>query len=173
MEPLDQNLAQRLKKISAEYEKKMAVETKKIAIKTEDVVDLPVKERLKGYVYRGRHGYYVRKVDKGDYDLTLKLLEAIEEACLVNLSDLRSSKREVGHTIPRAIFSYVERKLNQRSYPEIGYLLNKDHSSAMHLLERYHDYKHTKVYKLYMRNDKLRAIVDEANKGPYQWVTKA
>jgi Bacterial dnaA protein helix-turn-helix len=98
-----------------------------------------------------------------DDNLTSEVLSLISDACMCSLHDLQSRAKSQGITIPRAIFCYVERKLNKRSYPEIAAILKKDHTAIIDMMRRFRDrYKHSKIFEVYMKNDRLREIVQKA-----------
>ena len=95
--------------------------------------------------------------------ITEELFDIIRDTCLCTKDELKTGKRDHGVTVARAIFCYVERKLNKRSYPDIGLLINKDHTSIMHLYDKFvKEYKHTKIFQVYMKDDRLRKLVDKA-----------
>lgn len=171
MEPLDINLANKLKKISAAYEADEIKKTKKVDKVFVSPESLSLEEQLRRYVVlcRNRTTSIVQKVDNADYDLTAYILEAIEDACMCSLADLRNGKRDNGLTVARAIYTFIERRLNKRSYPEIGAIMKKDHTSCIYLSERLAEYKTGKIFQVYMRNEKLKHLYECAERGEWSW----
>ena len=104
---------------------------------------------------------------KGDYSLTKKLFDLIYDVCLCSREELCSSNRDQGLTVARAIFATIERRLNKRHYTEIADLIEKDHTSVMHMTRRMPtEYRYSKIFQVYMRNDELKDLFQRAMKEP-------
>lgn len=98
-----------------------------------------------------------------DDKLTEELLAAIADACMCSLEELRGRRQDVGVPIARSIFCYVERKLNKRSYPDLGKLINKHYTTIMSSVKNFkREYVNKKIFEVYMKNDKLRELVEKA-----------
>ena len=159
MEPLDQNLVSKFSKAIKKYEREEAIlasERFKKNTKTSPI------NKPEDIIRRNRSD--VRKFKyTADDSITEELFDLIRDTCLCTKDELKTSKRDHGVTVARAIFCYVERRLNKRSYPEIALLINKDHTSIMHLYDRFvREYRHTKIFQVYMKDDRLRDLVNRA-----------
>lgn len=164
MEPLDPILQKRLFNIQQQQK---VVEEKKKPEPTP--VGLEAELRRSIVLCRDAHPDNQRKKDNADYKLTMYILSVIEDACLTSLKDLRSSNRDHGLTVARAIFCRLERRLNGRSYPEVGALISKDHTSAIHMADSLRRYKTGKAFQVFMKDDRLRRLYECANKGTWSW----
>lgn len=63
------------------------------------------------------------------------VLNAVMEAHQITIDELRSKFKAKKHSDARAVVSYLLRKYTTMSYPQIGRVINKDHTSIM-LAER-------------------------------------
>ena len=168
MEPLDMELAKKLSRISKEYNSKK--ETKDTNSNPDACV---LEQRLRRYVENVKmnaHPHMKRRKDPADYKLTKYILGVIEDSCLCTLEDIRyPHKRDSGLAVVRAIYARLERNLNKRSYPEIGAIMNKDHTSIMYMVDRLRTHKENKLFKILMKDDRLRRLYECANKGVWTW----
>lgn len=176
MEPLDENLSAKLAKMAKPFSygsmKKRPVPMARPLKKVTRMYPRGSKEdRLQDSVARIRKGtiFTRMKSDKADYTLTIRILEAIEEACMCPIDELRNNKRDSGLTTARVIYVFLERMLNKRSYPEVGAIINKHHTSCIHMRRNFNNHKGTKIFQVYMRNDKLRKLYESAIKGDFKW----
>ena len=162
MEPLDPQLAIKLTKLSHQYEIDEMIKNGEIKNPPEFS---SFEEKLASYVRNSRKFNTVKKVDNADYGLTVEILKLIEDACCCTLKDLRNNKRDHGLSVARALFVFLERHLNKRSTPEIGALINKDHTSILHLKRRQPEYRETKIFEVYMKNARLKELYNKARFG--------
>lgn len=61
------------------------------------------------------------------------ILEILEQEMGVTLTHLRRSRRDVESVFYRQIFVKLATEFTKASYPMIGQMINRDHTSAMHL----------------------------------------
>ena len=61
------------------------------------------------------------------------ILEILSEEMGVTLAHLRRSRRDVKSVFYRQIFIKLATEFTKASYPMIGQMINRDHTSAMHL----------------------------------------
>ena len=102
--------------------------------------------------------------ETADYGLTMDIFSAVHEASGYMIDDLRlSRKRHHSLSVARSIFVFLERTLNNRSYPDLGALLYKDHTSCIYMHWKINSYAATSpVFAEFMENDKLRELYDRA-----------
>jgi hypothetical protein len=167
MEPLDPVLVRKLSKTQQDY---IGSSYKKMSI---NEIDMSKMINLKKFVGTAHHpdSFMSRWKDRADYKLTLHILKSINEASGFNLDDLRvPHKRYHSMAVARSIFTYLERTLNKRSFPDIASLLNKDHTSCMYMLKSFSRYEaESEAFAKYMENEKIRRLVDAAKKGVWSW----
>ena len=65
-----------------------------------------------------------------------KIIRAVCSEFGISLSDIRSRSRSVKYTVPRHTASYLIRTKTNMSYPAIGKLFNRDHSSVISSVEK-------------------------------------
>lgn len=171
MEPLDPVLARKLNKINEVYLKQeYKKEHRRRAIEAKKPLPGSIEEKILFYVADARSKNTLRfREDKADYKLTAYILSVIEDVCMATLDELRSINRDSGLTIARALFTYMERRLNNRSHPEIGAILNKDHTSCMHMINRIPDYQKVKIFQVYMKDPRMNILFESARLRKRLW----
>jgi hypothetical protein len=166
MEPLDPNLTRKFSEVIKKYEDAEVIRSAAMLGKINPhIKEGSLEGKLALYVHRSRKGDVVKKIDRADYKLTVEILGLIKDACCCTLEDLRSHKRDSGLTIARSLFAFLERRLNKRSTTEIGALINKDHTSILHLKYRFRDYSNGKIFEVYMKNARLKELYNKARSG--------
>ena len=129
-----------------------AVEKKEVKVKYRSPKDIIMEK------HSGKRDFVYTADDK----ITEELLAAIADACMCSFGELRGRRQDTGVPIARSIFCYVERKLNKRSYPDLGKLINKDHTTIMSSVKKFKREYFKKIFEVYMKNDKLRELVEKA-----------
>lgn len=171
MEPLDPILAKKLGKMNEQYvAQERTRKHRKRAVKAKKFPPGSFEEKILFYVADARSKKTIKfRNDVADYKLTVYILTIIEDVCLSTLDDLRSYRRDAGLTVARALFTYMERRFNRRSHPEIGAILNKDHASCMNLIDRIKEYEQGKIFQVYMKDARMKELFDMARKGRWTW----
>jgi chromosomal replication initiation ATPase DnaA len=92
------------------------------------------------------------------------IVKAVAAYYNVNLSDVLSKRRVVPVMRPRQVAMYLAKELTLRTYPDIGRVMRRDHTSVIH--------GHAKIRSLLATDDqivadvaKLTAIIEAQNHG--------
>ena len=160
MEPLDPVFAARLNKTRDRYVSDCIDKQSVEAIRNNKIKEL---RRIVRMSHRP-DSCMSRWKDTADYGLTMDILSAIQEASGYKIDDLRlSRKRHHGLSVARSIFVFIERTLNNRSYPDLGAILDKDHTSCIYMRWNVNSYAASSpVFAEFMKNCKLRELYDRA-----------
>lgn len=172
MEPLDPVLVKKLSVSIAKYldsqKPERSREVKPIKAGSKDFQEI-----LHGYSNKSRKGSEATRMwkpDTTDYALTEYIIKVIEDTCCVSFNELRdTSKRDQGMTLARSIFVYLERRLNNRSHPSIGAILNMHHTSSVHLAKKFMIYRDQKIFEVFMKNDRMAHLMECAAKRAWRW----
>lgn len=160
MEPLDPVFVSRLAKTQKKYV------TDHANVLSQDKLNNIQARELKRMVRMAHRPDSImsRWTDKADYKLTVSILDAINEASGFGLNELRMPrKRDHKLSVARSIFAYLERSLNNRSFPDIAALLDKDHTSCIYMVNIFRrNESKSEAHKEYMKNEKLNNLYLEA-----------
>jgi len=83
------------------------------------------------------------------------ILEILNEEMGITLTHLRRSRRDVKSVFYRQIFIKLATEFTKASYPMIGQMINRDHTSAMHLDRKNFNFEGDIIY------NKLRDKVEQ------------
>lgn len=163
MEPLDPKLARKYAATISGYIPKQ-VENYNTKSKIPDALN----ERITWYVNEARKARdpEKRKKDIANADLTVHNLRCIERSTGISFDELRQTyRRDALYSLARSIFTYIERRINNRSYPEIAAILNADHTSCMHMIDKFRrGIEDTKLFRLVMRDEEMYMLFDRARR---------
>lgn len=139
------SLAYDFHKVSLERRARMGAQTKKITVAREIVA--PVKEVSTTYSVENLQLTKAQLLklrdalseaighDQSDPVFRPKVREIIKEVAIefgVTINDLFGKRRVKKITTARQVACYLARRLTIRSYPEIGAIMNLDHTTVLH-----------------------------------------
>lgn len=168
MEPLDVNLVKKFapivkREIDSEflYLRKTVQERKFSESSVEREVQL-----LVSLAHRKR-----KWTDKADYKLSAYALSVIHNATGFTLGKMQiSGQRYLSLAVARALYAFIERKLNKRSLSEIAAILKKHHTSIMYMVDAVENqYKGGVVMNTFLSDRKMKYLYDCAIKGEWSW----
>lgn len=80
----------------------------------------------------GVRGKALRRVLKEDEPDVMPIIEHVAKAYNLLVEQIRSQRKTAKIALARQIAMYLTRELTNLSFPEIGFVFNRDHSTAVH-----------------------------------------